>query len=219
MANKDFASVLQEEMFYGVKKREKLAYAFGAGCLVIACISVSAVALMLPLKQTEAFMAIVDKDTGIAQRVVSVEHAGVDQEDAIVQSLLYSYVVDRETFDEADNEQRILRAYSRSEGGAKQGLMDLWNESNPNYPPVVYGASSKVTVKVLSITKVSDTVAQVRFTKSLKAADNEREGKFSATITYQFEPTKESAIELVWNNPTGFMVTAYRVTPESQEAQ
>jgi type IV secretion system protein VirB8 len=205
-------------MFFGVKKRERIAYVVAAGGLAIGLMGMLAVVTLLPLKQTEAFLAIVDKDTGIAERVVSVEKAGIGEADAIRQSLLFAYVTDRETYDQHDNEKRILRAYSWSEGAAKDSLVTLWSEGHPNYPPKLYGESARVLVDILSITPVTDATAQVRFTKTW-VSDGEgipdRIGKFTATVTYRFEPSKQTALDLVWQNPTGFLVTDYRLTAET----
>jgi type IV secretion system protein VirB8 len=211
-------AILEQEMFYGVRKRERFAWVVGIGGVLIGILSLSVVLVMLPLKQTEAFLAIVDKDTGVAERVVSVEKAGVSQSEAIVQALLYSYVTDRETYDEFDNEKRILRAYTWSEGPAKTSLTSLWDEANPNYPPLIYGESAKAEIMIISITPVTEATAQVRYTKTLRAAGSpDKEGKFTATVTYTFKPTKEAAIDLVWQNPTGFTVSDYRVTAEAFE--
>jgi type IV secretion system protein VirB8 len=87
--------------------------------------------------------------------VVAVEKAGIEQAEAIRQSLLFAYVTDRETYDQHDNESRILRAYTWSEGNARQGLVSLWTEGNANYPPKLYGQNSKVVIDVLSITPVT----------------------------------------------------------------
>ena len=157
----ELRSFLEAEMFYGVKKRERIAYAVAGGGLAIGLMGMIAVVTMLPLKQTEAFLAIVDKDTGVAERVVAVEKAGIEQAEAIRQSLLFAYVTDRETYDQHDNESRILRAYTWSEGNARQGLVSLWTEGNANYPPKLYGQNSKVVIDVLSITPVTDTTALV----------------------------------------------------------
>ena len=94
-------------MFFGVKKRERIAYAVAGGGLAIGLMGMIAVVTLLPLKETEAFLAIVDKDTGVAERVVAVEKAGMEQAEAIRQSLLFAYVTDRETYDQHDNEERI----------------------------------------------------------------------------------------------------------------
>ena len=71
---------------------------------------------------------------------------------------------------------------------------------------------------LLSGAPVTETTAQVRFTKTW-VSDGEgisdREGKFTATVTFRFEPTKQTALDLVWQNPTGFLVTDYRLTSEA----
>ena len=214
----ELRSLLETEMFFGVKKRERIAYGVAAGGLAIGLMGMVSVVSLLPLKETEAFLAIVDKDTGVAERVVAVEKAGMEQAEAIRQSLLFAYVTDRETYDQHDNEPRILRAYTWSEGAARDSLVALWTDGHPNYPPKLYGQSAKVRVAILSITPVTETTAQVRFTKTW-VADGEglpdREGKFTATVTYRFEPSKETALDLVWQNPTGFLVTDYRLTAET----
>lgn len=213
-------SFLEEEMAFGIRRRERIAWVVASGGIATGLLGVAAVVLMLPLKQTEAYLAIVDKDTGVAERVVSVEKAGVDQAEGIKQSLLFAYVIDRETFDAHDNEARILQVYSRSEGAARKSLVTLWNEGNETYPPKVYGASAKATVAVTSITPITETTYQVRYTKTLaREADPERVGKFYATVTFRFAPSQQSAISLVWENPTGFIVTDYRVTAETFEAE
>lgn len=213
-------SFLEEEMAFGIRRRERIAWIVASGGVATGLLGVAAVVLMLPLKQTEAYLAIVDKDTGVAERVVSVEKAGVDQAEGIKQSLLFAYVIDRETFDAHDNEARILQVYSRSEGAARKSLVALWNDGNETYPPKVYGASAKATVEITSITPITETTYQVRYTKTLaREADPERVGKFYATVTFRFAPSQQSAISLVWENPTGFIVTDYRVTAETFEAE
>ena len=214
----DLRSFLEAEMFFGVKKRERIAYLVAGGGLAIGLMGMIAVVSILPLKQTEAFLAIVDKDTGVAERVVAVEKAGMEQAEAIRQSLLFAYVTDRETYNQHDNEERILRAYTWSEGAARQSLVSLWTEGHTNYPPKLYGQGAKVRVDILSITPVTATTAQIRFTKTWISEGEgipDREGKFTATVTFRFEPTKESTLDLVWQNPTGFLVTDYRITAET----
>ena len=217
-ATPELRSLLEAEMFFGVKKRERIAYAVAAGGLAIGLMGMVAVTVMLPLKETEAFLAVVDKDTGIAERVVSVETAGIGEAEAIRQSLLYAYVTDRETYDQHDNEKRIPRAYDWSDGNARASLVSLWTEGNANYPPKIYGENGRVLVEILSITPVNDTTAQVRFTKTW-VSDGEgipdRIGKFTATVTYRFAPSRETALDLVWQNPTGFLVSDYRLTAET----
>lgn len=100
-------------------------HAIAGGGRTIGLAGIVPVALMLALKQTEAFLAITDKDTGVAGRAVSVEKAGMEQAEAIRQSLLYAYVTGRETYDQQDNEPRILCTCTRNESAARQSLVAL----------------------------------------------------------------------------------------------
>lgn len=216
----DSRTILENELIFGVRRRERMAWVVAIGGVLVGLGGVAAAGLTLPLKETQAFVAIVDKDTGIAERTVRVEAAGIEQGPAVEQSLLYNYVKNRETYDAADNEARLLQVYRMSAPQMQAALKLQWDQANPNYPPSIYGASGKVVVDVLSITPVSPETAQVRFTKRLKKdGEPDRIGKFYATVTYGFQPKTASAVQLVWENPFGFIVTDYRVTAESLEAQ
>lgn len=213
-------TILESELFLEGKRRERRGSIIGTVGLVIAAGGIAAALATLPLKQTEAFVVMVDKDTGMASRVVQVEPATMSEAEAVRKGLLFSYVMDRETYDENDNENRLLKVFRMSSLLEQDKLRSLWNPSNPNYPPTLYGNSGKVEIKVLSISEISETTATVRFTKTFSQhGEDDRIGKFYATVTYQFQPSTESAVELVWENPLGFVVTNYRVTAESLEEE
>ncbi|QLH17059.1 type IV secretion system protein (plasmid) [Paracoccus pantotrophus] len=99
-------------------------------------------------------------------------------------------------------------------------MREQWTEGHESYPLTVYGQSGKVSVEVLSINQINPNTATVRFVKTLThPGEDDRIGNFTATVTYQFVPSQQSALELVWQNPFGFTVTDYRSTPDSLEAQ
>lgn len=214
----DERRILEAQAIFGVQRREKFAWIVAAIGGLTGLAAVGAIAFMLPLKQSEAFLAIVDKDTGIAERAVTVERAALDHTTAVEQSLLYQYITDRETYDPSDNEARVFEVFRRSTGQARQSLQALWQEDNPNFPPSVYGSRAQATIKVLSITEVGDNTAQIRFVKTLTAPDEpRREGKFYATVAFEFRPQTNANLAMVWENPFGFTVTSYRVTSETGE--
>lgn len=213
-------TILESELFLEGKRRERRGFIIGTLGLVIAAGGVGAALSVLPLKETEAFVVMVDKDTGMASRIVQVEPAGMAEAEAVRKGLLYNYVMDRETYDESDNENRLLKVFRMSSVLEQNKLRSLWNPTNPNYPPVLYGNSGKVAIKVQSISEVNENTATVRFTKTFsQAGEDDRVGKFYATVTYDFQPSTESAVELVWQNPLGFFVSNYRITAESLEDQ
>jgi type IV secretion system protein VirB8 len=208
--------ILESEAIFGVQRREKFAWIVAIIGVCIGLAGIVAVVLLLPLKETQAFLAIVDKDTGIAERAVSVEQATIEHSDAIEQSLLYSYILDRETFDPADNEARLLSVFRRSAGQARATLERLWDEHNPNFPPKVYGAGARAQIKVLSIQMIAENTAQIRYIKTLRVPEEPvREGSFYATVVYEFRPQTQANLNMIWENPFGFTVTSYRTTSET----
>ncbi len=144
------------------------------------------------------------------------KRATIEHSDAIEQSLLYSYLVDRETFDAADNEARLLKVFRRSAGQARATLERLWQEDNPNFPPKIYGAGARAQIKVLSIQMIAENTAQIRYIKTLRVPEEPvREGKFYATVVYGFQPQNQANLNIIWENPFGFTVTSYRTTSET----
>lgn len=214
--NTERATLLAEDMIFGVRRRERLAWTLAILGGLTGLLGVGAAIAVLPLKETQAFLAIVDKDTGIAERVVEVQPAGVSETQVVSEALLFAYVSDRETFDEHDNEERILSVYRRSADQARTSLVSLWDEGNKTYPPAVYGAGARATVQVLAINPINQATAEVRFEKTLTQPNGMvRVAKFSATIAWAFTPRAQKEMKLVWENPLGFTVTGYRVNAES----
>jgi type IV secretion system protein VirB8 len=214
-------TLLTEELIFGTKRRERRAWLLVTFSLFLASAGVGIGFLGLSQSETQAYLTIVDKDTGIAQRAVTIERAVLDQSDAVVQSLVHGYVVDRETFNSNDNEPRILDVFARSKGRASTSLRQLWDIKDPKFrasahPPNVYGKDARVSVDILNVTQITDNTLQVRFTKTLRATgEATREGKFVAVVTYVFKPDTRNNLKLVWENPFGFYVTGYRVTAEA----
>ncbi|AUH66950.1 virB8 family protein [Paracoccus zhejiangensis] len=213
-------TILESELIFGARRSLRTAWGVAGLTSLIALGALSALILLLPLKETQAYLTIVDRDTGIAERAVAIEKATIEQADAVKQSLVFNYVMDRETYDANDNERRILKVYRQSAGLAQQGLRALWTEGNADYPPDLYGTTGKISIEVLSVNPIDEDTVQLRFTKTLtRPGEDDRIGNFYATVTWQFVPTQQSAVELVWENPFGFTVTDYRVSAESLEAQ
>lgn len=214
--NTERATILSEDMIFGVRRRERLAWTVAIIGTMTGLLGVGSAVAILPLKETQAFLAIVDKDTGIAERVVEVQPAGVSDAAAVKEALLFNYVTDRETFDEHDNEERVLAVYRRSADQARISLVKLWDEDNKNYPPAVYGAGARANVQVIAINPINETTAEIRFEKTLTQPNGMAQtGKFSATVAWDFNPSAQKQMKYVWENPLGFTVTSYRVNAET----
>ena len=205
------------------EKRQKQGLKIALGFMTaLAIAQATALVGMMPLKRTEVFSVLVDRTTGQAEKIVQVQPVGIEQEQALQESLLVAYVSDRESFIQAGIQERLESIVRRTSGSARDVFVKLWTKSatNTDYPPTVYGKGARVDIKILSISFLKKNVAQVRFKKTLtlpNAAPIER--SFQAIVEYEFLPKVERRLELVWENPLGFMVTDYAVSAETLEAQ
>lgn len=204
------------DLVTGPRRSARMAWIVaGCACFVAVMLSAAIIALM-PLRQTEVFTVLVDSTTGAAERIYQVRPTGIQDQEVIKESLLVSYISDRESYFRAGIQQRLESVQRRSEDGARRSLQALWTSGSADYPPTAYGAGSQVEVLVRSITFLQPLVAQVRFTKRLSRPNQDPVTQpFVATVGFAFDPRRERSLERVWENPLGFVVTAYRVDAET----
>lgn len=211
-------AVLEEELIFGARDREAkwrsiafMAAGFGAvGCLLTGLMA-------LTIDRPPPVLIPFDPSTGSALPMANVGTISVDDETAVVQSLVFAYVRDRETYNQVDNDRRIEGVFARSEGKARSSLQALWNAENPDYPPTLYGENSQLDIEVSSISDLGGNRAQARITKRLSTSDGMTEGTFIVTLAYSFDPSTLRQLTEVWANPFGFIVTEYSVAAERFE--
>jgi len=206
----------EDEVFFQLRSQRNRWMVVAVLALMLAVVAMVTVAALLPLKETKPFVVMVDRTTGEAEKVVQVRPANLEEQEAVRQAELVSYVIDRETYDVADNQTRIPDVLTRSQEQARSSLVSLWTKGNDNYPPDIYSNRSRLLVKIISITLLTDETAQVRFRKKLET-EGERtvERDFVATVGFEFQPRVERNLEDVWKNPLGFAVSSYRVDAET----
>ena len=187
----------------------------------ISVLLAAALILILPLRETQVFTVLVDRQTGAAENILQVAPTGIEDQEALKQSLLVAYVSDREGYFLPGIQSRLESVQRRSTGAAEESLRLLWSKGGGNqaYPPDVYGPGAEVSVTVRRITFLSPKVAQVRFLKTLrKTRQAPVTQPFVATVEFTFTPKTERTLAHVWENPLGFTVSAYRVDAETLEA-
>lgn len=200
------------------RRSEKRAWIVASVSTGLSLLMALAIATMMPLKTTEVFTVLVDRDTGAAERIMQVNPTGIEDEQAVKESLLVSYLSDRESFIMAGIQERLESVERRSAGDARHSLVALWSNGSQNeqYPPRTYGQDAEVTVRVKTITFLEPTVAQVRYEKTLRTPRQESVTRpFVAIIGFEFAPREERALERVWENPLGFTVTSFNVSAET----
>lgn len=206
------------DLIMAPRRSEKRAWIV-AGISVATTLALSlSLAAMMPLKKTEVFTILVDRDTGEAEKILQVAPTGIDDEQAVKESLLVAYLTDRESYVRAGIQERLESVQRRSTDDARASLVALWTNTseNENYPPNVYGEGAQVTVRVKTITFLEPTVAQVRYEKTLRPVrDKPVTRPFVATIGFEFNPQEERSLKRVWENPLGFVVNTFVVSAES----
>lgn len=210
--------VIEEELVYGARRRElfwqKLG-ALGLGFGVLGCLAAALVAIL----DTDPPPMIVpfDSETGMALPNAAVEAVTLTERPAIIEAQVYRYVTDRETYNQLDNDLRVTRVLSQSDGAAAASLRALWTSGHEAYPPDTYGEDARLEVEILSITLISANRAQVRLRKRLSSPRGSQTGLFTATLMFAFRPGESRSIDDVWQNPFGFTVTEYAIRSDRME--
>ncbi|OCP23565.1 MULTISPECIES: type IV secretion system protein [unclassified Ensifer] len=214
----------EDELFFTLRNQRNNWAKIAVGSVAVAVLSLVCLIVILPLNETKPYVVMVDKTTGEAEKIVQVRPATLDQQDAVLQAELVSYVADRETYDQSDNRIRIPDVLARSSDRAAETLTSLWKSTSPNYPPNVYGNDVRVRVVVKSISLTPSArrggadLARVRLTKIREEKGKQTaQRSYVATVAYQFAPQESATLETVWKNPLGFNVVSYRIDAETAD--
>lgn len=213
------AEIIEEELVYGARRREQLWQKLGLGGVlfgIIGCLAAAAVSIL----DVDPAPVVVPYDpaTGMALPNASVGAVQVSQNQAIIESAVFRYVTDRETYNQLDNDVRVRSIIERSDGAAEVSMRSIWNSANSDvYPPDVYGPNARLDVEVLSINRIGTDRATVRIRKRLSSPQGVQAGLFTATLLFEFRPEERRSIDDVWTNPFGFTVTEYAIRSDRLE--
>lgn len=211
-------SEIEEELIYGERRRGAFwkkfgitGWGFGAfGCIMAAIIAASH-------ETPPPVLVPFDPSTGTAMPEVNLQSIPMQHRDGVVQSLVYAYVRDRETYNQLDNDQRVLSVLERSSGNAEETMRSLWSDQSPDYPERKYGPRARMNVDVLSVTLITEDRATVRIRKRLVDDNGVTDGRFTVTLAYRYETEGGRDLDDVWNNPFGFSVYEYSITEDKWE--
>ncbi|TIL22208.1 MAG: type IV secretion system protein [Mesorhizobium sp.] len=222
MAEQTLQHAFEDEVFFSLREQRNNWAKIAVGAAAVSLLSLIALIVVLPLKEIKPYVVLVDKTTGEAEKIVQVRPASLQQQDAVRQSELVRYVVDRETYDSADNSIRIPEVLARSSDNAAETLRQTWRSNSAQYPPTEYGndARARVVVKSVSLNPSNHPntadLARVRITKSREENGRDTvQRSYIATVGYQFKPQVNATLESVWKNPLGFNVSSYRIDAET----
>ena len=90
---------------------------------------------------------------------------------------------------------------------------DLYRGSNPTSPQNLYGPEAEAVIAIRAIGFINEGVANVRFHRTVRQAQQIVESDWIATIAFTYTHAPMSEPDRL-RNPLGFQVTSYRADPE-----
>ena len=189
---------------------------FCTACAALALSILEAAALvgLAPLKTSVPFL-IKEETSGAVTTVARLSGDGsVTFDEAVRKYFLARYIVNREAYDPTDLAANY-RAVSLMSAQPERRLFEQAIASNnPASPLNVYGTQGRRVIRIKSITFLSGSTAQVRFTSiDERAGSASRTNEWIATAAWTFGPAPSSEAERLIN-PPGFCITHYRLDQE-----
>ena len=195
---------------------KKVAWGVAAGACVLSTASVTAVAMLAPLKTVEPYVIRVDRSSGETQVVTALKGPQPrTYDDAVNRYFISQYVRLREGWlnDAARENAYTVMLMSDAAEGAR--YLNGVTANNKNAPSNVYGDKGFVSISIRTISFLSPTVAQVRFTKIITFGQNTPVAQnWNAILTFKYTTAPEHEKDRNIN-PLGFQVVNYRSDPEA----
>lgn len=198
-------------------RSEKIAWAIAICAIVLATISGSALLVMLPLKQTAAYVVTVDKNTGASQVVSAVDARQITNNEVNAQYWMARYVSARESYlyKILQSDYDVVMALSSQNVGAAYSAQF----EGPNSKATKFGDSAEDRIRIISVQPTPGQYGRgtVRFEKTSwnSARQPTRPAEvFQADLAFEWLNITGWDTRDLLINPLGFSVSAYRVTPE-----
>lgn len=212
----DSARTWEYDRMRAAIQSRRVAWGIAAGACTLAVVSVGAVAMLTPLKTVEPYVIRVDKTSGETQVVTALKGPQPrTYDDAVNRYFIAQYVRLREGWlnDAArENAYTVMLMSDQAESGRYLSKVGATNKNAPSY---IYGDKGYVSIAIRTISFLSSTVAQVRFTKIITMGQNTpiaQNWNGIMTFKYTTAPEHEKDRNI---NPLGFQVVNYRSDPEA----
>jgi type IV secretion system protein VirB8 len=195
---------------------KRLAWGVAAGACTLAVASVAAVAMLSPLKTVEPYVIRVDKSSGETQVVTALKGPQPrTYEDAVNRYFISQYVRLREGWLNDAARENAYTVMLTSDPAESARYLNSVQANNKNAPSNIYGDKGFVSISIRTISFLSPTVAQVRFTKIITFGQNAPIAQnWNAILTFRYTTAPEHEKDRNIN-PLGFQVVNYRSDPEA----
>lgn len=206
---------------YLIEKSNKRAWLIAFISVIIAFISVLALLLLTPLKQSIPYVIKVDNQTGMVDIVTSLKEEDISQNEALDKYFVSKYIKIREGyfFDMLQSDYELTQIYSSPEVSKDYTTIYVGKNARHEQLKDMY----KVEIEILSVVlndSAGTKIATVRFNEKTKriiktdgSSDNGIKTKV-ATLAYSYDTTMQMSEDERIKNPLGFKVTTYRIDDE-----
>ena len=210
----EFEAQLARDAHYS----KRLAWTVAFCALFLAGLAITALILLLPLKQTVPYLTYVDKATGVTQVVDVATVSKITQDEVNARHWVGRYVQTREryVYQLLQDDYDFVMATTDP---AQQKTYAAIYENGPNKKDAVLRdqAEERVRVTAVQLSPSQTGRASVRYVKETFRAGSRIADKteaFIADMAFVWGGTGQWTERALLINPLGFRVTAYRVTAE-----
>lgn len=203
-----------QDRWAAAERSKRLAWTVAACACVLATVAVGTVAALTPLKTVEPFVVRVDRATGAVDVMTGLK--GTDRltyDEAVSKYFLALYVRTREGWLPQAAEANFRQVSILSTPDEQQRWGDAFRPINPQSPQVLWGQTAVSLIEVRAISFVSPKVANVRFHRIVRQAQQTIESDWIATVAFGYTKAPMNEADRL-RNPLGFQVTSYRADPE-----
>lgn len=200
---------------------EKRAWQFAKASLGLSAVAIFAIAVMMPLKETKAYVWRVNGETGLPELITELTEKAVSGDEVSDKFWLSKYVSTRERYDwftlQADYD--AVGLMSSPEVGASFGELFKGEKAKNE----VLGNKNRIDVNIISVVPTGNSNGTIRFTTTQKRVDMPNDPgevrKWVATVAYKYQPEIKMNEKDRLVNPFGFTILTYRVDPEMGGSQ
>ncbi|HHH1032307.1 TPA: virB8 family protein [Yersinia enterocolitica] len=210
-SSRAFESVLLEKD----EREKKMAWRIATIGFALAAMAITALIILLPLKNTEIELWSVDKQTGRYEYMTRIKEQNISTEKALAQALAAHYVRLREGY----NYFALQRDYDDvqlfNSDSVNRDYLDGFNSNQA--PDVIFNkAEYVVSIDIISNVHATatapDHLATLRIKRTIRRiVDNSvKTDVWNIRLTYRYLPRKQLTDSQREVNPLGFIVTSYQ---------
>lgn len=168
---------------------------------------------LIPLKERVPYLYTFNHATGEIMKLGRLEPTTLTANWELDRYFMTHYVINRESYNSDNIDYPYQIAWAMSDESTRRQYDAEVSSDTKTSPYRVYGKNKFVTVQVLSISKLNENAAEIKFDKTLHDRNSETQQTVHKEAIIKWKYVKEVATQKVLDrNPLGFKVTYYQVT-------